>query len=186
MLQTLGKTSGRISNSATYGLYTLRRLFGQSSLAGRFSDSQRGKIQVIDSETFSKFLGFESFCEKSGWMWYASISFYLCPWFEWSWPVRLSSSSAHSQFTSLNVHYSKTAQLEICFKSMSNDAFFARNRNIPKWSNIKANATRHSRTETEFTRTNSQNNFITITFSTISTKNFTDFLGLGSCSGTEY
>ena len=66
MLQTIGKTSGRISNSATNGLYTLRRLLGQSSLAGRFSDSQRGKIQVIDSETFSKFLGFESFCEKSG------------------------------------------------------------------------------------------------------------------------
>ena len=135
---------------------------------------------------FLQFLGFESFCEKSGWMWYASICFYLRPWFKWSWPVRLSSPSAHSQFTPFHVHYSKTAQLEICFKSMSNDAFFARNCYIPKWSYIAANATCHSRTKIEFTRTDSQDNFIAITSGTISTKNFTNFLGLGSCSGTEY
>ena len=119
-------------------------------------------------------------------MWYASICFYLRPWFKWSWPLRLSSPSAHSQFTPFHVHYSKTAQLEICFKSMSNDTFFARNCYIPKWSYIKANATCHSRTKIEFTRTDSQDNFIAITSGTISTKNFTNFLGLGPCSGTEY
>ena len=119
-------------------------------------------------------------------MWYASICFYLCPWFEWSRSVRLSSPSAHSQFTPFHVHYSKTAQLEICFKSMSNDTFFARNCYIPKWSNIETDATCHSRTKIEFTRTDSQDNFITITFGAFSTKNFTNFLGLGPCSGTGY